>query len=489
MRIQTFMPESKAFRLWLTVVVGENCCLVIIPLKMLSLKKRASKLEYDLLNHNYDLEDYYSKKGYYDASFNDDSEDNSLNSDGKCLKLGEFILDFKNLKIRRRKRNTTIANQRVSLHSEDSTLTSFSENEVNFDKLASSVESAKREEEREENYKREPQESVDSANSDSDGEEREKSYKRALRLLQESIGNISIAANENENHKRKLFLFYEKLLIDMMVKFSVTFSDVSISAQRIISWYSRVFYGPLPDIDYTKKDNCLAYLHRYAICHAALVAEAVTDIFESSSSTILTSKLDKRKVNVMFLGGGPGNDFVGFLTALNGRCERLFDLDVTIVDKMSGWEDIFTETVKELRKGEGSYEKVGSIFDEVNIFPTFIKADLSEYDAWTAEMENKLKTADIVFLVKALSHVPDSHKRLILMNIVGCSKNGALLVYMDHPYPCFVFSLLISHFRDLYTASKDKYHMNFLYSGYFECTSITPCTATVKVLERCRRSF
>ncbi|GIY42894.1 uncharacterized protein CEXT_608271 [Caerostris extrusa] len=169
--------------------------------------------------------------------------------------------------------------------------------------------------------------SIESANSDADDEESE------------------------DNYKRKILLFYELLLTDMMVKFSVASSDVRISVQHLISNYRLVNNGQLPsEIDYTKKDNCLAYLHRYAICHAAFVAEAVTDIFESSSSTILTSKLDSKTLNVVFLGGGPGNDFVGFLTALNGRCDRLFDLDVTIVDKMSGWEDIFTETVKELRK-------------------------------------------------------------------------------------------------------------------------------------------
>ncbi|GIX90811.1 uncharacterized protein CDAR_389771 [Caerostris darwini] len=241
-------------------------------------------------------------------------------------------------------------------------------------------------------------------------------------------------------------------------------------------------------IDYTKKDNCLAYLHRYAICHAALVAEAVTDIFESPSSSILTSKLDKKKLNVMFVGGGPGNDFVGFLTALNGRCDRLFDLDVIIVDKMSGWEDIFTETVKELRKGEGSYEKVGSIFDEVNVIPTFIKADLSEYGVWTAEMKNKVETADILFLVKALSHIPHTQKLLALQNIVGCLK-GALLVYMDYPYPHPVFSLVSSHLKEVYTSWKDKYLLKSQYSGLFGCSNIATCKANVKVFERYQRSF
>ncbi|GIY00686.1 uncharacterized protein CDAR_517921 [Caerostris darwini] len=152
-----------------------------------------------------------------------------------------------------------------------------------------------------------------------------------------SADSINSAANKEKNYKRKIFLFYEKLLLELMVKFSVTFRGVRISVQDLISNYRRVTNDRLPsEIDYTKKGNCLAYLHRYATCHAALVAEAVTDILESSSSTILTSKLDNRALNVMFLGGGPGNDFVGFLTALYGRRDRLFYLNVTIVDKMSG---------------------------------------------------------------------------------------------------------------------------------------------------------
>ncbi|GIY58543.1 uncharacterized protein CDAR_607751 [Caerostris darwini] len=291
----------------------------------------------------------------------------------------------------------------ISLLTVDSSLTSYSENSDCFDECTSTV---------------------DSVMNDAHGKEKK------------------------ENYKRKIFLFYERLLIDLMIKYSVTFSDVTRSAQQVISNYRQIDNGELPsDIDYTKKDNCLAYLHRYALCHMALVTEAVTDIFESSSSTILTSKLGSKTLNVVFLGGGPGNDFVGFLTALNGRHDRLSDLDVTIVDKMSGWEDIFTETINKLRKD--SYQKGGLVLDKVNVIPTFIEADLAKDDEWTDEMRRKLKNADIVFLVKVLSHMPDICKLFVLVNIVGCLKMGALLVYMDFPYPRSVFSFVSSHLKEV----------------------------------------
>ncbi|GIY42892.1 uncharacterized protein CEXT_608261 [Caerostris extrusa] len=299
----------------------------------------------------------------------------------------------------------------------------------------------------------------------------------------DSANNDTHAKEKEENCKRKIFLFYERLLIDLMIKYSVTFSDVTRSAQHVISNYRQIDNGDLPpEIDYTKKENCLAYLHRYALCHMALVTEAVIDIFESSSSTILTSKLDNRTLNVVFLGGGPGNDFVGFLTALNGRHDRLLDLDVTIVDKTSGWEDIFTETINKLRKD--SYQKGGLFLDKVNVIPTFIEADLAKDDEWTEEMKRKLKNADIVFLVKVLSHMPDICKLFVLVNIVGCLKMGALLVYMDYPYPRSVFSFVSSHLKEEYSSWKDRYRLDFQYSGLFGCSNITTCRANVKVFER-----
>ncbi|GIY03971.1 uncharacterized protein CEXT_515421 [Caerostris extrusa] len=104
-------------------------------------------------------------------------------------------------------------------------------------------------------------------------------------------------------------------------------------------------------------------------------------------------------------------------------------------------------------------------------------------------MKYKLETADIVFLVKALSHIPHTHKLLALQNIVGCLKMGALLVYMDYPYPHSVFSLVSSHLKEVCKSRKDRYRLKSQYSGLFGCSNIATCRANVKVFERYQRSF
>ncbi|GIY59365.1 hypothetical protein CEXT_405851 [Caerostris extrusa] len=102
-------------------------------------------------------------------------------------------------------------------------------------------------------------------------------------------------------------------------------------------------------------------------------------------------------------------------------------------------------------------------------------------------MENKLESADIVFLVKALSHIPDMLP--VLLNIVRPLKAGALLVYMDSPFPCSAFSCVSLFLTEVYTTWGDSYHLNFHYSGLFERSNITECRARVKVFERYRRSY
>ncbi|KAF8782514.1 hypothetical protein HNY73_012786 [Argiope bruennichi] len=224
------------------------------------------------------------------------------------------------------------------------------------------------------------------------------------------------SGTEIEDDKQVIFNFYKTLSVELLQTFSIESWEVYYSVQNILRNYRYVRDGTLPtEIDYTKKSNCIGYLHRYAACHTALVFDAVTDIFNSSFSDVLSPKLNKKSLNVMFLGGGPGNDFVGFLTALHDHHRHLFDLNVSIVDKDSGWEDIFNETMEILRQGQGG--KAGSFFDEVNVITTFITADLKNAEEWDESLQIKLQNADIVFFVKVLSHIPDDDKPQVLQDV------------------------------------------------------------------------
>ncbi|GFY51802.1 uncharacterized protein TNIN_115481 [Trichonephila inaurata madagascariensis] len=265
-----------------------------------------------------------------------------------------------------------------------------------------------------------------------------------------------------------------------MGKFSVTDFQVTLSIKHVIDNYRQVSSGRLPsEIDYNDIKYCLGYLHRYAPCHTFLVAEVVSTILLESS--VLNDLLNKQTLNVMFLGGGPGNDFVGFLMALHGKHEEIFDLDVTVVDKMSGWENVFNETILQLR--QEACGKAGYVFDDVNVSSTFITADLKEAGEWSDEMKTKLGNADVVFLVKALSHIPDEDKLNVIQNIINNIGWKTLLVYIDYPFPLGVFYNLNLFVREVYLSFKERYDFKYIYRAY-GCLNITTCKAVARVFQR-----
>ncbi|GFQ72005.1 uncharacterized protein TNCT_667501 [Trichonephila clavata] len=210
-----------------------------------------------------------------------------------------------------------------------------------------------------------------------------------------------------------LVTFYEKLLDDISERSSVPPTNISDSIQNIMINYRSIRRGKLPeDIDYNDVSNCLGYLYRYAACHTALVWVTLTKVFNSSLSSVLTPKFSGNGLDVMFLGGGPGNDFVGFLNALYGKHKNLFYIYVTVVDRKTGWNNIFLKTIEKLKQGD--YGPASRIFEDVCVIPTFIDFDLENSVEQNDTLKKKLQSASIVFLVKFLSHVSDKYKLLVL---------------------------------------------------------------------------
>ncbi|GFQ94702.1 uncharacterized protein TNCT_713921 [Trichonephila clavata] len=322
--------------------------------------------------------------------------------------------------------------------------------------------------------------SSSSCSSDSDSD-----YADRCSLL--NLGDYTSSLDEStdpeetpEDDERVMLIFYETLLINLKRKFSILDIEVRFSIKQLMDNYRHVSYGRLPsDIDYNDMKYCLGYLHRYAPCHTYLVAEAVSAILRESC--VLNELLSKQTLNVVFLGGGPGNDFVGFLIALHGKHEEIFDLDVTVVDKMSGWENVFNETVLQLR--QEACGKAGYVFDDVNVSSTFITADLKEASGWSDEMETKLRNADLVFLVKALSHIPNADKCLVLQNIVTRIRRNTLLIYIDYPFLAGIFSSVELLLKTVYISRKERYTFGYKYNDY-GYWNIVKCRAVTRVFQR-----
>ncbi|GFS89400.1 uncharacterized protein TNCV_1809351 [Trichonephila clavipes] len=282
-----------------------------------------------------------------------------------------------------------------------------------------------------------------SCSSDSDSEDTCSLWN--LEDYTSSLDESSDSEEKPEDDQKVILIFYETLLLNLMGKFSVTDFQVTSSIKHLIDNYRQVSCGRLPsEIDYNDIKYCLGYLHRYAPCHTFLVAEVVSTILLESS--VLNDLLNKQTLNVVFLGGGPGNDFVGFLMAFHGKHEEIFDLDVTIVDKMSGWENVFNETILQLR--QEACGKAGYVFDDVNVSSTFITADLKETGEWSDEMKTKLRNADVVFLVKALSHIPDEDKLNVIQRYRTLNCNKTTMYYsIDMNFFYSKDNLVALHFK------------------------------------------
>ncbi|PRD23100.1 UNVERIFIED_CONTAM: hypothetical protein NCL1_47306 [Trichonephila clavipes] len=278
-----------------------------------------------------------------------------------------------------------------------------------------------------------------------------------------------------------LVTFYEKLLDDISELSSVTPSNISDSIKKIMMNYRSIQRGKLPeDIDYNDISNCLGYLYRYAACHTALVWVTLTTVFNSSMSSVLTPKFSGNGLEVVFLGGGPGNDFVGFLNALYGKHKNLFYIYVTVVDRKTGWNNIFLKTVEKLKQGD--YGPASRIFEDVCVIPTFINFDLKNSVERNDMLKTKLQSASIVFLVKFLSHVSDNDKLLVLQNIVEFMKTGAILICIDCPHHSSVFSS-VKELKSIYHAGNKQFSFNFRKERFGQSV-INRCRASVSIFLR-----
>ncbi|GIY90085.1 hypothetical protein CDAR_231691 [Caerostris darwini] len=231
----------------------------------------------------------------------------------------------------------------------------------------------------------------------------------------------SEAENVNVNEKCRrgmstrnfsvLSSFYGDILYKLLKKFSIKNADLEESVNHITRIYNSLKKGKLPeDIDYGEITNCLGYLHKYAPCHSALVCKCMVKVLISSSACVLTNIFQKASLDVVFLGSGPGNDFVGFMHALDEKCKIPSNINVTVVDKMSGWTEIFLESVQELK----SSKEVCKISEHINVIPSFMVHDLKQCIVHNEEMKMKMRNADIVFLVKVLSRIPHEYKLTVL---------------------------------------------------------------------------
>lgn len=207
-----------------------------------------------------------------------------------------------------------------------------------------------------------------------------------------------------------ILLFNETLLDEMLSKKLASAECVERSIAFLMRNYGRTAKGKTPEeLNYNDLNNCFGYLHRYAACHTALVRNVLKRVFHVTPPGPVKRILClKDSLDVISLGGGPGNDIFGFCSALYGRHYGFLQMNLTVVDRMIGWREVFTQTDKMIRNG--IYGNVSALFKDVQVETNYMLADMTNKISWSDEFKRKLENADIFLLVKVLSVVPDREK-------------------------------------------------------------------------------
>ncbi|GIY99954.1 uncharacterized protein CEXT_558341 [Caerostris extrusa] len=155
---------------------------------------------------------------------------------------------------------------------------------------------------------------------------------------------------------------YTQVLENHSLANDVTEEDV----QKAIEDMHKIYQGD-PD-SLSKNSSCLtdfnkvayrcAYLHKYAAFHAALAYEATSRALTENPlalhSTLQSVLSFKRPLKICSLGGGPGTDVIGVLSALHDKLD-FFPTSAVVVDIMAEWKSTLSSVIRELRSGNGNY--------------------------------------------------------------------------------------------------------------------------------------
>ncbi|PRD24917.1 UNVERIFIED_CONTAM: hypothetical protein NCL1_42418 [Trichonephila clavipes] len=128
-----------------------------------------------------------------------------------------------------------------------------------------------------------------------------------------------------------------------------------------------------------------AYLHMYTPIHTAMVYYVMNWALVQERE-YFQSFLQKRRrsLKICNLGGGPGADLIGVITAFQKEF-GYFHTSATIIDIVSEWKDIFGSIINELRYGFYGYFELNPRI--------------------TGDINNAINSADFITMTKFVSAV------------------------------------------------------------------------------------
>ncbi|XP_038070566.1 uncharacterized protein LOC119739635 [Patiria miniata] len=184
----------------------------------------------------------------------------------------------------------------------------------------------------------------------------------------------------------------------------------------------------LPQPDFEDPAFHVAYVYQYLTKHCHLIYQMLWMLLPFG---IATQWLE-RGVNVCSIGGGPGTDVIGVLVYL--RSLRSY-LDKPASERVIGYvldkfADAWTGTWQDIRASN-------SVLRESQIYCRYISCDLLD-DLPTAAMEEEIREADLVTMVKAFSafiaFMRDGRdiRQCAVSKLLMQLKRGAVVLFIDN---------------------------------------------------------
>ncbi|XP_055942662.1 uncharacterized protein LOC129972523 isoform X1 [Argiope bruennichi] len=173
--------------------------------------------------------------------------------------------------------------------------------------------------------------------------------------------------------------------------------------------------------------DCCAYLHLYAPLHTSMVYYVMNFAVSEMREWFRTFLSICEPLKICSLGGGPGTDIIGVVTALQ-REFGCFYTSAIILDIISDWNIIFGSVIDEITSG--CYADIGKCltweFFQWSLITTNL---LNEMDP---DVDDTIKTADFVIMSKFISAISSRGASKMIQNIFKRMKPGAVLLYIDN---------------------------------------------------------
>lgn len=227
----------------------------------------------------------------------------------------------------------------------------------------------------------------------------------------EELKRMKLDDDDGENRKEEsYFNTLLEMVLDCVIRLKqIPEREIAKSISSIICEFK---HGPaqrFSQVDLKRWENICGYLFRYGLHGASLTRIKVLEAIRNCS--VLRSVLKNRQLRVITLGGGPGNDTIGFCSALQDY-HKNSQINLTVVDAAREWS-LCVNLVNSIIP-EGEFGNISKLFNNNNVNLSFLNVHLPGDRQLHKKYFQKLEKADIILMTKFISSLSWNERRSMI---------------------------------------------------------------------------